>query len=155
MGIKIGLACDHAGKELKALVSDYVKLNDHEVVDYGVAADSSKSVDYPDYAEILASDISTGKLEKGILICGTGIGMAIVANKFPGIRAANVYDEFTARACKAHNNANIICIGSRVLNHHRVADLIKAWLDTEFEGNRHTTRLDKIREIEKKNMNPS
>jgi ribose 5-phosphate isomerase B len=154
MGTKIGIACDHAGKELKALVSDYVKLNDLEVVDYGVDADSNKSVDYPDYAEILASDISTGKLDQGILICGTGIGMAIVANKFPGIRAANVHDEFTAKNSKAHNNANIICIGSRVINHHRAADLVKVWLETEFEGNRHSTRLDKVREIEKKNMTP-
>jgi len=154
MGTKIGIACDHAGKELKALVADYVKLNDCEVVDYGVAADNNKSVDYPDYAGLLASDISTGKLEKGILICGTGIGMAIVANKFPGVRAALIHNEFTARSCKAHNNANIICLGSRVINHHRAADLVKIWLETKFEGNRHNNRLDKIREIEKKNMNP-
>ena len=154
MGAKIGIACDHAGKELKQLMADFVKLNNYEVVDYGVAADTDKSVDYPDYAEILASDISSGKLERGILICGTGIGMAIAANKFPGIRAACITDEFTARMSRAHNDSNIMCLGSRVTNHHRAADLVKAWLNTEFEGNRHSTRLEKIRNIEKKNMKP-
>jgi ribose 5-phosphate isomerase B len=154
MGSKIGIACDHAGKEMKQLIADFVKLNNYEIVDYGVATDTDKSVDYPDYAEILASDISGGKLERGILICGTGIGMCITANKFPGIRAARITDEFTARMSRAHNNANIMCLGSRVTNHHRAADLVQIWLNTEFEGNRHSTRLDKIRNIEKKNMKP-
>ena len=150
MASKIGIAADHAGKELKQLIADFVRLKNYEVIDYGVSTDSDKSVDYPDYAAILASDVASGKLDKGVLICGTGIGMCITANKYPGVRAAPVWDEFTARMCRAHNDANVICLGARVLNHHRAAELVNLWLDTEFEGNRHKARLDKIREIEKK-----
>lgn len=153
MAAKIGIASDHAGKELKQLIADFVRMKNYEVIDYGVSADTDKSVDYPDYAAILASDISSGKVERGILICGTGIGMSITANKFPGVRAALVWDEFTARMCRAHNDTNIICLGSRVLNPHRATEFVNIWLDTEFEGNRHKTRLDKIREIEKKLCN--
>ena len=149
MASKIGIASDHAGKELKQLIADFVRLKNYEVIDYGVAVGSDKSVDYPDYAAILASDISAGKLDRGVLICGTGIGMCITANKFPGVRAASVTDEFTSRMSRAHNDANIICLGARVLNHHRAAELVNIWLDTAFEGNRHKARLDKIREIEK------
>ena len=150
MASKIGIASDHAGKELKQLVADFVRLKNFEVVDYGVAVDSNKSVDYPDYAAILAGDLASGKIERGVLICGTGIGMCITANKFPGVRAAQVWDEFTARMSRAHNNANVICLGARVTNHHRAVELVNLWLDTPFEGSRHQSRLDKIREIEKK-----
>jgi ribose 5-phosphate isomerase B len=153
MAAKIGIASDHAGKELKQLVADFVRLKNYEVIDYGVSMESDKSVDYPDYAAILATDISTGKIERGILICGTGIGMSITANKFPGVRAAIVTDEFTARMCRAHNDANVICLGSRVLNPHRATEFVNIWLDTKFEGNRHKTRLDKIRDIERKLCN--
>lgn len=153
MAAKIGIASDHAGKELKQLVADFVRMKNYDVIDYGVATDTDKSVDYPDYAAILASDISTGKVERGILICGTGIGMSITANKFPGVRAGLVWDEFTARMSRAHNDTNVICLGSRVLNPHRATEFVNIWLDTSFEGNRHKTRLDKIREIEKKLCN--
>ncbi len=153
MAAKTGIASDHAGKELKQLVADFVRLKNFEVIDYGVSMESDKSVDYPDYAAILATDISTGKIEQGILICGTGIGMSITANKFPGVRAAVVTDEFTARMCRAHNDANIICLGARVLNPHRATEFVNIWLDTRFEGNRHKTRLDKIRDIERKLCN--
>ena len=150
MATKIGIAADHAGKELKQLIGEFVRMKNYEVVDYGVAVDSAKSVDYPDYAAILSADVGSGKLDLGVLICGTGIGMCITANKFPGVRAACVWDEFTARMSRAHNDANIICLGARVINHHRAAELVNLWLDTSFEGNRHKARLDKIREIEKK-----
>ena len=90
MASKIGIAADHAGKELKQLVADFVGLKNFEVIDYGVAYDSNKSVDYPDYAAILAADVASGKIDRGVLICGTGIGMCITANKFPGVRAAQV-----------------------------------------------------------------
>src|SRR3954465_13564601 len=149
MASKIGIASDHAGKELKQLIADFVRLKTYEVIDYGVAVDTDKSVDYPDYAAILASDISSGKLDRGVLICGTGIGMCITANKFPGVRAGSVWDEFTARMSRAHNDCNIICLGARVLNHHRAAELVNLWLDTPFEGNRHKTRPPKNREIQK------
>lgn len=154
MGIRIGIAADHAGKELKQLLIDLVRLMDNEAVDYGVGLNSTQSVDYPDYAALLAQDVSNSKLDCGIAVCGTGIGMSITANKFPGVRAAVVWDEFSARMAKAHNNANILCLGSRTLNHHRAADIVKTWLQTSFEGDRHQLRLDKIRELEKKNLKP-
>lgn len=152
--MKIGIASDHAGKELKQLVLDLVRLTDNDIIDYGVAADSNKSVDYPDYAAYLAQDIALGKLDAAVAICGTGIGMSITANKFPGVRAAVVWDEFSARMAKAHNNANILCLGARSINHHRACEMVKVWLNTTFEGDRHQMRLDKIREIEKKNLRP-
>ena len=154
MSKKIGIASDHAGKELKQLVVDLVRLTDNEVVDYGVSMDSDKSVDYPDYAGFVAQDVSSGKIDLAVAICGTGIGMSITANKFPGVRAAVVWDEFSAKMAKAHNNANILCLGARSINHHRACEMVKVWLSTNFEGDRHKMRLDKIREIEKKNLRP-
>ena len=154
MSKTIGIATDHAGKELKGLVAGFVEAKELKVVDYGVDAATEKSVDYPDYAEILAEDLSVGKLDAGILICGTGIGMSIVANKFAGVRAAVVNCEFSARMAAAHNNANVICLGSRTLNYYRATELVNIWLETKFEGSRHQQRLDKIDEIEKSNLLP-
>lgn len=151
---KIGIACDHAGKELKKLVLDYLKLAEMEVEDYGVGFDTTQSVDYPDYAELVASDLSHRKIDYGILICGTGIGMSIVANKFAGVRATAVWDEYSAKMSRAHNDANLLCLGSRTINYHRAIDLTKLWLDTPFEGDRHKLRLNKLAEIEKKNLKP-
>jgi ribose 5-phosphate isomerase B len=148
----IGLAADHAGKELKDAMLELVKALGHEAVDYGVAVSNEQSVDYPDYAALLAQDISSGKIEAGVAICGTGTGMAITGNKFPGVRAAVVWDEYSARMSRAHNDANMICLGARTTNLHRAADFLKIWLETAFEGGRHKMRRDKIREIEKKNF---
>lgn len=152
MGLKIGIAADHAGKELKQLIFEFLRLTEHKIVDYGVAVDSRQSVDFPDYASLLAADISQNRLDLGVAICGTGIGMAITANKYPGVRAVSVWDEFTARMTRAHNNANVLCLGARVINHHRAVEYTKIWLETEFEGGRHAERVQKIFEIEKKNM---
>lgn len=151
---RIGIGSDHAGKELKQMVLDFVKLTGVEVVDYGVALGTDKSVDYPDYAEMLARDLVAGKIDGAIGICGTGIGMAITANKFPGVRAASVWDEFSCRMSRAHNDSNFMCIGARTLNHHRAVDLVQTWIETPFEGERHQMRLNKLREIEKKNFKP-
>jgi ribose 5-phosphate isomerase B len=150
MAMTIGIGADHAGKELKQLVTEMLCLTEHKVVDYGVAADCKTSVDYPDYAASVASDVSVDKLDAGILICGTGIGMQIAANKFPGIRAAVAWDELSAKLAKEHNNTNILCLGARMINHMRASDLVKIWLETLFGGSRHQMRLDKIREIERK-----
>jgi ribose 5-phosphate isomerase B len=150
MALTIGIAADHAGKELKQLVSEMLKLTEHKIVDYGVAAESKASVDYPDYASAVASDIVAGKLDAGILICGTGIGMQITANKYPGIRAAVAWDELSAKLVKEHNNANILCLGARTTNHMRATELVKIWLETPFGGARHQARLDKIRDVERK-----
>jgi ribose 5-phosphate isomerase B len=148
--MKIAIAADHAGKELKSYVIDFLTLTNHQVLDYGVASDSTSSVDYPDYADIVASEVSTGRCERGILICGTGIGMSITANKFQNVRAAVVTDEFTARMSRAHNDANIICLGSRTINHQRAIDFVKIWLATECEEGRHRSRVGKINTIEKR-----
>jgi len=150
----IGIASDHAARDLKALIVDYVKLHDIRVVDFGIGSDTNKSVDYPDYAAAVAREVSDGKLEAGIAVCGTGIGMSIACNKFPGVRATVVWDDYSARMSREHNNSNILCLGARTLNHHRAIDLVKIWLETRFVGERHQNRLDKIREIEKKNFKP-
>ena len=114
------------------------------MLDYGVVADSSASVDYPDYADIVASEVSTGRCDRGgILICGTGIGMCITANKFPGVRAAVVNDEFTARMSRAHNDSNIMCLGSRIVNYQRAIDFVKIWLAAECEEGSHEAVLVK------------
>jgi ribose 5-phosphate isomerase B len=152
MTLRIGIAADHAGKELKQLVGEFIRMKSFELVDYGIDVQSEKSVDYPDYAAIVAEAVNTGKVDRGVLICGTGIGMCIAANKFPGIRAALITDEYMARMSRAHNDANIICLGSRVLNPHRATDLLNIWLDTAFEGHRHQGRIDKIRNFERRLM---
>jgi ribose 5-phosphate isomerase B len=150
--MKIGIASDHAAKELKAMIIEYLAMSGCEVEDYGVGTKTSHSVDYPDYAAVLAGDVSSGKINRGIAVCGTGIGMSIAANKFAGVRATVVWDEFTARVARAHNDSNILCLGARALNPHRAVDLLKIWLETEFEGGRHQVRLDKIKKIEQKNF---
>jgi ribose 5-phosphate isomerase B len=152
MSIKVGIASDHAGAELKQLVGDFVRMNNYEVVDYGPAVDAKASVDYPDYAAMLATDVSSGKIARGIAICGTGLGMSIAANKFPGVRAALVWDEFSCRMSRSHNDANVLCLGARTLNPHRAIDFVKIWLETKFEEGRHAVRLGKIRQIEQKNF---
>ena len=149
---KIGIAADHAGKELKQLICDFLKLTEYEVVDFGVESSIDRSVDYPDYAAILAEQVSNGKILKGIAICGTGIGMSIVCNKFPNVRAAVIWDDFTARMSRMHNNANIICLGARSINHHRAVALVKIWLETEYEEGRHEERIKKIKTLELKNF---
>ncbi len=151
MVYRLGIASDHGGRELKTLILAYLEhIDDIEAVDYGIAGDAEVSVDYPDYAGLVASEVSSGKLDKGILICGTGIGMSIVANKFQNVRAALVWGEYTAKMAGEHNDANILCLGGRTLNHHRAVDYVKIWLASRFEGGRHKDRLEKIRIIEKK-----
>jgi len=140
------VASDHGGLELKAAVKEYLTARGIEVSDLGTV--SADSVDYPDFGEKVARAVSRGEAEKGILICGTGIGMSIVANKFPGVRAALVTDAFTARMSKEHNNANIIVMGGRVLSVEESCRMVGVWLDAVFEGGRHQRRLDKIAQIE-------
>lgn len=149
---KVGVAADHAGKELKSMVLSYLGMLELEVVDYGVSTADNISVDYPDYAEILAENLSKGVVDYGIGICGTGIGMAIAANKFPQVRATAVWDEYSVKMAREHNDINLLCLGARTLNNFRAMDLVKLFLETQFVGNRHTARLDKIRSIELKNL---
>lgn len=140
------IASDHGGLELKEAVQKFLEERHVAVRDLGTS--NNDSVDYPDFGEKVARAISRGQVEKGILICGTGIGMSIVANKFPGVRAALISDEFTARMSKEHNNANIVVMGGRVLSPEKARAMVAAWLDGEFEGGRHQRRLEKIAAIE-------
>jgi ribose 5-phosphate isomerase B len=147
--MKIALGSDHGGYNLKQALIPFLQERDIQVADAGTT-NSDDSVDYPDFAERVALLVSHNEADAGILICGTGIGISIAANKFPGIRAALVTDDFMARMAKEHNNANVLVLGGRVLDEQKACDLVGAWLDATFEGGRHQGRLDKITEIEKK-----
>lgn len=141
------IASDHGGLELKEALKTYLKKRQVDVRDLGT--NGSESVDYPDFGEKVARAVSLGEADAGILICGTGIGMSIVANKFPGVRAALAHDEFTARMAKEHNNANVLVLGGRVEAANQGIEMVAAWLDSKFEGGRHQRRLDKIAELER------
>jgi ribose 5-phosphate isomerase B len=146
------IASDHGGLELKAAVKKFLHEANIDCRDLGTF--NNDSVDYPDFGEKVAREVSEKKVEKGILICGTGIGMSIVANKFPGVRAALINDEFTARMSKEHNDANIIVLGGRVLTPENACRMVDIWLTADFEGGRHQKRLDKIRKIEQELFKP-
>ncbi len=145
---KIAIASDHTGTELKEDIKAFLSEIDYEFIDMG--SEGNDSVDYPDYGIPVAERVSSGEIEKGILICGTGIGMSIVANKFPGVRAALVNDIYSARMAKEHNDANILVIGGKVLGKGLSREIVKIWLESRFEGGRHQRRLDKITNIEKR-----
>lgn len=140
------LGSDHGGLALKESIK---KLLDERGLFYeDCGTYTTDSVDYPDFGEKVARRVSTGEAEKGILFCGTGIGMSIIANKFPGVRAALATDMFTAQMAKEHNNANILVLGGRVLQDDLARSMVTIWLDSPFDGGRHQQRLDKIRQIE-------
>jgi ribose 5-phosphate isomerase B len=139
--MKIIIGNDHAGLDFKHHIITYLKSKDIEVIDVG--SSEKASVDYPDYAQIVAKEVLKDSNALGILICGTGIGMSIAANKYKGIRAALIYDIDTATLAKAHNKANVICLGSRKTSHIDATKMIEAFLDTDFES-RHQGRIDKI-----------
>jgi ribose 5-phosphate isomerase B len=142
------IGSDHGGLALKSALESYLKRREFDVTDAGTNSDAS--VDYPDFGQKVAEAVIAGEAELGILICGTGIGMSIAANKVPGVRAALVTDVFMARMAKEHNNANVLVLGGRVLDEQKACDLVGAWLDATFEGGRHQARLDKITALEKK-----
>ena len=147
--MKIAIAADHGGFELKDSMVEYIKSLGNEVVDLGT--NSADSVDYPDYAKKVCEEIQQGNSDLGILICGTGIGMSLAANKFEGIRAACVSDVYSAKMCRNHNNANVLCIGARVVGDEVAKLIIKTFLENEFEAGRHQRRVDKIMAFEKEN----
>ena len=149
--MKIAIASDHAGRELKKEIVTFLKEKAMDVIDYGV--DNPESVDYPDYGIKVAGAVSKGIVDMGILSCGTGIGMSIVANKFPNVRAALCTDIFTARMSRMHNDANVLVLGGRVIDKVIALSMVDAWLKTGFEGGRHQQRLDKIRNLEKELFN--
>ncbi|HZV47401.1 MAG TPA: ribose 5-phosphate isomerase B [Thermodesulfovibrionales bacterium] len=144
----IAIGCDHAGIELKKEILSLLQELHLECIDYGT--DGPQSVDYPDFGEKVSEAVSAGKIEKGILICGTGIGMSIVANKFPGVRASLCNELFTAKMSRLHNDANILVLGGRIVGKDLAKEIVKTWVSTPFEGARHRRRLDKISHIEER-----
>ncbi|SFQ01763.1 ribose 5-phosphate isomerase B [Salibacterium halotolerans] len=146
--MKIAMGSDHAGHKLKVEVEKVLHDMNIEIEDYG--CNCEESVDYPDYAQPVAERVAAGEVDKGILICGTGIGISISANKVNGIRAAVCHDVFSAKASRAHNNSNILAMGERVVGPGLAGEIVKAWLDTEFEGGRHADRVDKMMAMEEK-----
>ncbi len=142
----IAIGSDHGGYELKEHIREYLKGKGIDVKDYGVY--NENSVDYPDCARPVCEAVINGEADKGILICGTGIGISIAANKFKGIRAALCGDVYSAKMSKEHNNANVICLGGRVTGRELAFMIVDAWLDAEFQGGRHEGRVAKIHAIE-------
>lgn len=138
----IALASDHAGFELKHIVAGFLSEQGHKVQDYGT--ESGDSVDYPDYAHKAALSLGQGLAEKGILICGSGLGVCISANKVTGVRAVNCLTSEMARLSRQHNNANVLTLGARLVDEVTARDIIKTFLSTEFEGGRHARRVEKI-----------
>lgn len=143
----IVIGSDHGGFELKGHIKKYLADKGIEYKDVGCF--SEESVDYPDIASALCAEITGGDAERGILICGTGIGISIAANKTDGIRAAVCTDEYCARMCRRHNNANVLCLGGRVVGRELALSIVETYLTEEFEGGRHQNRIDKIHAIEK------
>lgn len=144
----IVIGSDHGGLDLKQALTRYLAGRNIKVSDIGT--DNGDSVDYPRFGLKVAEMVASGSADLGILVCGTGIGMSIAANKVPGIRAALATDVFMGRMAKEHNNANILVLGGRVLDEQEACDIVGVWLDATFEGGRHQGRLDQIAEIEKK-----
>ncbi len=144
----IALGADHAGFELKEALKGWLIDRGYQVLDLGTHG--SESVDYPDYAAQVAEAVADGKVERGVLVCGTGIGMAMTANKVPGIRAALCSDGFTARMSREHNDANVLALAGRLMESDMAVDILQLWLGTEFSGGRHSRRLSKITDLERR-----
>ncbi|MBZ4687919.1 MAG: ribose-5-phosphate isomerase [Clostridiales bacterium] len=145
--MKLALGSDHGGFNLKEKIKEYLDEKGITYEDMGTY--NSESADYPDFAKKVAEAVAKGEYERGILICGTGIGIGIAANKVPGIRAALCHDTFSARYAREHNNANILTMGERVIGPGLAIEIVDTWLKAEFSGGRHERRVNKITEIEK------
>ncbi len=143
----LAIGCDHGGYELKEAIKSYLTANNIEFKDFGC---DGESVNYPDYADKVCRAIQSGKCYRGILVCGTGIGMSMAANKHKGIRAACCSDTFSARMTRAHNDANVLCLGGRVVGFGLAIDMVELFLKTEFEGGRHQVRVDMLTALENK-----
>jgi ribose 5-phosphate isomerase B len=147
--MKIAIGADHAGYRLKDEIVPFLLSLGHELVDVG--CNCSDSVDYPDYAIPVCDKVVSGEAERGILICGTGIGMSIAANKTAGIRCALVHDMFSAKATREHNNTNVLAMGERVIGPGLAQEIVKIWIETPFsEGERHKNRIHKVMAIEER-----
>ena len=147
--MKIGIGNDHSALELKAEIISHLEAMGHEVVDYGTK--TTDSCDYPVYGEKVGRAVASGEVEQGILICGTGLGISLAANKVKGVRAAVCSEPYTAKMARMHNNCNILAFGARVVGAELAKMIVDTWLATDFEGGRHERRVDLIMEIENKN----
>ena len=145
--MKLALACDHGGFKLKEMVKKHLEEKGYEVVDFGTY--NEESCDYPDYASKAAFAVAKKECEKGIVICGTGIGVSIVANKVHGIRCALVHDVFSAKATRQHNDTNMMAMGARVIGEGLALEIVDAWLNASYEGGRHDLRIEKMMALEK------
>jgi ribose 5-phosphate isomerase B len=145
--MRIAVGSDHRGFTIKSKVVDLLTQLGHDVVDAG--PQTGESVDYPDIASLVAGQVSKHEVDRGILICGTGIGMCIAANKYPGVRAAPCHDDLTAEMSRRHNDLNVLCLSADMLGERLIDRMIEIWLKTEFEGGRHARRVEKIAEIER------
>jgi ribose 5-phosphate isomerase B len=145
--MKIALGADHAGFDLKQLIKEHIEKAGHQVKDLGT--NGAESVDYPDFARAVAHDVAEHHSDFGVLVCGSGVGMAISANKVAGIRAANVGSEQAARLSREHNNANVLALGARVVREPDALKIVDAFINTPFAGGRHERRVEKIAQIEK------
>jgi ribose 5-phosphate isomerase B len=150
--MKIALASDHAGYELKAGVGRYLSEQAIEFKDFGCGP--NESVDYVDFAVKAVTDVLAGAFDRAILVCGTGMGMALAANKFKGIRATPCWNAYTAEMSRKHNDSNCLTLGGRVLALEDALRIVRIWLDTPFEGGRHARRVDKIKELEERHFKP-
>lgn len=150
--MRIAVGSDHRGNSMRTKIIKLLGKLGHEVIDMGTH--SRGSVDYPDVAAAVAERVSNKDAERGILICGTGLGMCIAANKFPGIRAAPCHDDLTAELSRRHNDLNVLCLSGDILGERLVDRLVDIWLKTEFEGGRHARRIEKITRLEQNNGNP-
>jgi len=146
--MRIAVGSDHAGFPLKERIKNFLIEKGHEVVDFGTT--SQDSTHYPLFAKEVSLAVQKGEVDRGILICGTGIGMSITANKFKGVRAALCLNEYMARMSRLHNDANVLCLGDRVLGEELALSIVEVWLETPFEGGRHAKRVELIKEIESK-----
>ena len=144
--MRIAVSCDHRGQHLHPAISELVRARGHELVE--VPTCSGPNCDYPDLAFAVGKAVIDGRADRGILICGSGIGMSIAANKIPGVRAALVHDDITAEMSRRHNDANVVCLSADMLGQKLIEKIIQIWLDTEFEGGRHARRNAKIAAIE-------
>jgi ribose 5-phosphate isomerase B len=144
--MKIAIGSDHRGYETKRRLVHFCQQLGHDVLDMGT--DGSDSVDYPDFAFQVAKAVSEGRVERGILICGTSIGMCIAANKVKGVRAAPCHDSITAEMSRRHNDANVLCLSADLLGEELIGMMVRIWLETEFEGGRHARRVEKITRFE-------
>jgi ribose 5-phosphate isomerase B len=146
--MRIAIGCDHRGFAVKQKLMELLARLKHEVIDVG--ANTGESIDYPDVACVVAEKVSRGEVDRGILICGTGIGMSIAANKLPGVRAAPCHDDLSAEMSRRHNDLNVLCLSANMLGEKVIDRMVEIWLNTEFEGGRHARRVEKISQLERR-----